>query len=365
MSLWTNMVKATGNSLAGAAEDGIVTGDVTGWLDTGSYSLNALISGSIYGGWPMGKVSALNAAQAAGKTFFLLTTIKAFLDNNPEGAVFYFESESAISKDMLVERGIDVSRVFMIPVVTVQEFRNQAIKILDAYIESDKKRENRPPMIMCLDSLGMLSTSKEIEDTAEGKDTRDMTRTQIIKATFRVLTLKLGTANVPLLMTNHVYASMDMYSPPVISGGSGLLYAASTLVGLSKRKLKDGSEQVGTDIRCNLYKSRFTKETAQTFVALYYDRGLDRYYGLLEIAEAAGVFKKDGTRYLMPDGSKQFGTTINKNPEKFYNKETLDLIDAKCKELFCYGSSSSGNVEELVDVIDEETGEVLTQSNEE
>jgi RecA/RadA recombinase len=363
MGVFDDLMKSTKNDLGGLASKGVITGDSTSWLDTGSYALNALISGSIYGGFPMGKVSGLNAPQAAGKTFFLLTTVKEFLDKNPTGAVFYFESESAVSKQMLEERGIDTKRVYVLPVTTIQEFRNQAIKILDGYKASGKTREDRPPMIMCLDSLGMLSTSKEVEDIAEGKDTRDMTRTQLIKGAFRVLTLKLGEVDVPLILTNHVYASMDMYSPPVISGGSGILYAASTLIGLSKRKLKEGTEQIGNDIRCTLYKSRFTKETSQVFVGLHYDTGLDRYHGLLDIAEATGVFVKDGTRFSV-NGKKVFGTTIAKNPEEYFTKEVLDLIDSKCKKEFCYGQ---GKTEETIDEvlgraeapIDEETGEIL------
>jgi len=144
----------------------------------------------------------------SGKSFAALTAVKLFLDANPGGYCMYFESESAISKDMIESRGIDTSRIAIVPVVTVQEFRTSAVKILDKYIESDKKRENRPPLLFVLDSLGMLSTTKEIEDTAEGSETKDMTRSQIIKAAFRVLTLKLGRANVTMLVTTHTFACL-------------------------------------------------------------------------------------------------------------------------------------------------------------
>ena len=80
--------------------------------------------------------------------------------------------------------------MIIVPVTTVQEFRTQAIKILDKYLE--QKEEDRKPMMFCLDSLGMLSTTKEIEDSEAGKETRDMTRAQqVVKSIFRVLTLKL------------------------------------------------------------------------------------------------------------------------------------------------------------------------------
>ena len=341
---WSNVKKLSGNELAQAAADGVVAGDSSGFLDSGCYSLNALISGSIYGGYPTGKITAVAGPESSGKSFLVLQATKLFLDKNPDGAVFYFESESAMSKKMIESRGIDSSRMIILPVVTLQEFRTQAVKILDAYIESEKDPKNRPPMLFILDSLGNLSTSKEIEDTAAGSETRDMTRAQIAKAAFRVLTLKLGAANVPLLVTNHIYASMSTYAPAEMSGGSGLKYAGSTILFLSKRKLAEGTERIGNDIRIKAMKSRFTIENSEVVAALKYESGLDRYYGLVEIALASGVFQKDGTRILLPDGRKVFQTTINRNPEDYFTKEILDAIDAACPKVFCYGQ---GSAEEL------------------
>ena len=114
--------------------------------------------------------------------------VKSFLDSDPNAGVIYFESESAITRQMIVDRGIDPKRMVMMFVTTVQQFRTQAIRVLDMYL--DKDEADRQPMFLCLDSLGMLSTTKEVEDTAEGKETRDMTRGQVLKAAFRVLTLK-------------------------------------------------------------------------------------------------------------------------------------------------------------------------------
>lgn len=201
-----SILKAAGNDYAAVAADGVEAGDILGFIDTGAYSLNAVISGSIYGGWPIGKVSMLAGDPSAGKTFSLLTTCKVFLDNDPDNVVVYFESESAISKDMLVGRGIDVKRFILMPVTTVQEFRTQAIKILDHYIENREK--GKAKLLIGLDSLGMLSTSKEMEDTATGSETRDLTRPAIVKSAFRVITLKLGRAQVPLIVTNHTYSCL-------------------------------------------------------------------------------------------------------------------------------------------------------------
>ena len=332
-----DIIKETGNEYAGLVSDGIDSADVTSFIDTGSYSFNALLSGTIYGGMPSNKITAIAGEAATGKTFFALGICKAFLDKDPEAGIIYFESESAISKEMIESRGIDSKRMVIVPVATVQEFRSQSIKILDKYIEQSEK--NRKPLMFVLDSLGMLSTTKEMEDTAAGKETRDMTRSQIVKSTFRVLTLKLGKANIPMIMTNHTYDVIgSMFPQKEMGGGSGLKYAASSIIYLGKRKDKEGTEVVGNIIHCKNFKSRLTKENAQIDVKLTYKKGLDKYYGLIELGEEAGIFKKVSTRYEMPDGSKVFGKNINDNPEKYFTKEVLDKIDEQAKRKFQYGS---------------------------
>jgi RecA/RadA recombinase len=333
-----DIIKDVGNEYATLVSDGIDSADVTNFIDTGSYSFNALLSGSIFGGLADNKITAIAGEAATGKTFFALGICKNFLDKNKEAGVIYFESESAISKEMIVSRGVDATRMVIIPVATVQEFRNQSIKVLDKYLEQPE--DKRKPLMLVLDSLGMLSTTKEMEDTAEGKETRDMTRSQIVKSTFRVLTLKLGRAKVPMIMTNHTYDVIgSMYPQKEMGGGSGLKYAASSIIYLGKRKEKDAdNEVIGNIIHCKNYKSRLTKENAQIDVRLTYKSGLDRYYGLLEIAEEAGIFKKVSTRYEMPDGTKVFGKSINDEPEKYFTKEILKQIDETTKKKFLYGA---------------------------
>ena len=221
-----DLARETGNELAQLVSKGVIGGDVDSYIDTGSYMLNALLSGSIYKGAPGNKTTTFAGEEATGKTFFLLGIIRQFLDDNLNGGVMYFESEAAVSKQMIEDRGIDSKRMHCIPVSTLQEFRFQALKILGKYVEA--KPADRPPMIICLDSLGMLSTTKEMEDTAEGKETKDMTRAQIAKATFRVLALKLGKAKVPLFVTNHTYAVIGNMFPTREMGGGCLVSVSYT-----------------------------------------------------------------------------------------------------------------------------------------
>ena len=337
MDFLKDIIKETGNEYATLVSEGVEAGDVDSFIDTGSYTLNALLSGSINGGLPANKITAIAGEAATGKTFFALGIVKNFLDKNKDAGVIYFESESALTKDLVEARGVDSTRMVIVPVATVQEFRHQSIKVIDKYLEQDE--DKRKPIMFVLDSLGMLSTTKEMTDTAEGKETRDMTRSQIVKAAFRVLTLKLGKAKVPMIMTNHTYDVIgSMFPQKEMGGGSGLKYAASNIVYLSKRKEKDGKEIIGNVIHCKNYKSRLTKENAMIDVRLTYDKGLDQHYGLLDLAIKHGIFKSVSTRVELPDGSKQYAKTINNEPTKFYTKEVLAKIDEAAKREFLYGA---------------------------
>ena len=335
-----DIIKSTGNEYASLVEDGVEAGDVESFIQTGSYVFNALLSGSIHGGLPANKITALAGESATGKTYFLMGSVKNFLDANPDAGVIYFESESAITKQMVIDRGIDAKRMVIVPVTTVQEFRTQAIKVIDTYLAQNEA--DRKPIFLCLDSLGMLSTSKEVADSSDGKETRDMTRAQVLKAAFRVLTLKLGKAKIPMVVTNHTYDVVgSMFPTKEMGGGSGLKYAASTIIYLSKKKEKDGTEVVGNIVHCKNHKSRLTIENKMVDVRLTYDKGLDKYYGLLELAEKYDIFKKVSTRYELPDGSKQFGKTILNDPETYFTDEIMKRLDEAANKEFKYGGENS------------------------
>ena len=337
MNFLSDIVKEIDNEYAGLVSDGVAAGDTAAYIDTGSYIFNALVSGSIYGGIPSNKITALAGESSTGKTFYCLGIVKHFLDMDPDAGVIYFESESAISRDMIESRKIDSKRMVIVPVTTVQEFRQQAIKIIDKYLQMPE--ESRQPMMFVLDSLGMLSTSKEIEDTEAGKETRDMTRAQVVKSIFRVLTLKLGKANVPMIVTNHTYDVVGAYVPTKeMGGGSGLKYAASTIIYLSKKKEKDGKEVIGNIIKAKTAKSRLSKENSEVETRLYYDdRGLDRYYGLLELGEKYGVFQRVGNRIKVGESS-VYPKSILADPEKYFTPEVMVRLDKAAEQEFSYGS---------------------------
>lgn len=341
MNFLKQIVKESGNKFASIVEDGIDGADVAGFVDTGSYAFNALLSGSLYGGVADNKIIALAGESATGKTYFTLGIVAQFLKNNPEGMVLYFDSEQAVTSDMFEGRGVDSKRVAVFPVATIEEFKTQCVSIVDKILEMDESE--RKPMMIVLDSLGMLSTEKEMNDSAEGKNVRDMTRAQGVKATFRVLTMKLGKARIPLVMTNHTYDVVGAYVPTKeMGGGSGLKYAASTIVYLSKKKEKNADgDVIGNIIHCKLYKSRLTKENQMVDVQLNYDSGLNRYYGLVDIAMNHGIFKKVSTRIELPDGTTAFEKNINENPEKYFTAEVMKRLEEAVAKEFKYGTASS------------------------
>ncbi len=336
MDFLKDIVKEIGDDYTQLAAD---ISDSEQYVDTGSLVFNGLLSGSIFGGVCSNKITAIAGESSTGKTFFALAVAKNFLDTNPDAYTLYFDTESSITRSLLESRGIDTKRFVVINVVTIEEFRTKALKAVDKYLQMPI--EDRKPCMFVLDSLGMLSTEKEITDALNDKQVRDMTKSQLVKGAFRMLTLKLGQANVPLIVTNHTYDVIGAYVPTKeMGGGSGLKYAASTIIYLSRKKEKDGKEVVGNIIKAKTAKSRLSKENKQVDIRLYFDeRGLDKYYGLLELGEIGGLWKNVAGRYEI-NGKKLYAKQIYANPEEYFTPEVMQALDETAQKEFSYGTSS-------------------------
>ena len=334
MDFLKEIVKEIGDEYTQLASD--IEGEEQ-FIDTGSYIFNGLVSGSIHGGVSSNKITAIAGESSTGKTFFSLAVVKNFLDNNPDGYCLYFDTEAAVNKGLLESRGVDLRRTVVVNVVTIEEFRSKALRAVDIYLKTPI--EDRKPCMFVLDSLGMLSTEKEIRDALDDKQVRDMTKSQLVKGAFRMLTLKLGQANIPLIVTNHTYDVIGSYVPTKeMGGGSGLKYAASTIIYLSKKKEKDGKEIIGNIIKAKTHKSRLSKENQQVDIRLYYDeRGLDKYYGLLELGELGGMWKNVAGRYEM-NGKKIYGKEILKNPTEYFTDDIMEQLDIIARQQFAYGN---------------------------
>ena len=334
MDFLKDIVKEIGDDYTQLASD---ISDSEQFIDTGSLVFNGLVSGSIFGGVSSNKITAIAGESSTGKTFFALAVAKNFLDTNPDAYVLYFDTESSITRSLLESRDIDTKRFVVINVVTIEEFRTKALKAIDIYLKTDI--QDRKPCMFVLDSLGMLSTEKEIRDALDDKQVRDMTKSQLVKGAFRMLTLKLGQANVPLIVTNHTYDVIGAYVPTKeMGGGSGLKYAASTIIYLGKKKEKDGKEVVGNIIKAKTAKSRLSKENKTVEIRLYFDhRGLDRYYGLLELGEIGGLWKNVAGRYEI-GGKKIYAKQILSDPDTYFTDDVMQALDEIAQSEFSYGS---------------------------
>ena len=335
MDFLKEIVKEVGGEYTQLAAD---INDSETYVDTGSYIFNGLVSGSIFGGVSGNKITAIAGESSTGKTFFSLAVVKNFLDSNPDGYCLYFDTEAAVNKSLLADRGIDLNRLVVVNVVTIEDFRSKALKAVDIYLK--KSDAERKPCMFVLDSLGMLSTEKEITDALNDKQVRDMTKSQLVKGAFRMLTLKLGQANIPMIVTNHTYDVIGSYVPTKeMGGGSGLKYAASTIIYLSKKKEKDGKEVIGNIIKAKTHKSRLSKENKTVEIRLFYDdRGLDRYYGLLELGEIGGLWKNVAGRYEI-GGKKIYAKQILSDPDTYFTDQVMQALDEIAKKEFSYGEN--------------------------
>jgi RecA/RadA recombinase len=368
-----NFFKKMADSVKNSAimADAVGSGEFTGCIDTGCLILNALVSGSIFGGIQNNKTTTLAGDPSTGKTFIAMSILNEYLKNNPEAGALQMDTESAMTNEMMIKRGIYTDRVILNEPITVEDFRDTVINTLDAY----NTEEEKPSMMMILDSLGQLSTRAEhkyMEETDEKKrNTKDMTRERLIKACFRIIRRRLADAKVPMIVTNHIYSSQGGYGPAkVISGGSGLLYTADCILMLTKAKEEDknavslidkGKEYSGVTIKVNTYKSRLSRENKTVQIRVSYTKGLDKYYGLLPLAEKYGVITKEGNRYLLADGRKVFGKEINENPETIYTAEILAKIDEAAKKEFCYGEGEGPRPDEIDEVDVEDSAESITE----
>lgn len=341
-NFFKNYAKSMKNELATIVGEQGMIGDCEEFLDTGSYMLNAIMSADLFKGIPKNKTIAIASDSGIGKSFFCVSIAREFQKNFPNGYVVYYETENAFTSKMFEERGIDLDRLLYVPIGVVEQFRHESTKFVKDYNELPE--EEKVPFIMILDSIGNLSTEKEYEDAISGANKTDMTKGRLVKSALRTLKMELSKANAPLIMTNHVYSEIGtMYPQEVMTGGKGPLFLSDVVLFLSKRKDKEGTVQVGNFITARARKSRFTKENSSVEIYLNFKTGINKYHGLLPFAEKAGVYKRIGNRYEVPDGRKLYEKQIMANPQEFFTQEVLEKINEYIHEEFSYG----GYTEEL------------------
>lgn len=328
---------------------------IADWISTGNFALNTLISGNPNRGFPSGRILQLAGPHSTGKTFINLEIVRAAQQQGY--FIVYYDTEFAQDKESLEDRGIDIERLLYVPVDTVENLSTSMLNVIDQVADGEK-------VLIVVDSIGNLSTTKELQDMTDANDKRDMTRAQKLKALFRTVTLKCGLKNIPLIIVNHVYASVGSYFPSnTVGGGSGSLYASSTIIELSKSQDKEGTDIVGAMITCKSLKNRFAKEKKKVQINIKFDAGMDPYSGLLDLAEASGVLPKSSTgRYEWDDkkltrkaaSSPEVLSAILKDPtflrylevEFKYSSGVEDLIEGNGEEQDISAVEAIGKIEE-------------------
>ena len=341
------------------------------YIGTGNYHLNALFSGDIFKGLPSNKGVAVSGESGVGKTFFMLNIAREA--QRLGYYIIYYDSEGAIDIDSIKSFEIDATRFDHQPISDLVKFRTSITTLIKKLVEAKEKGYDLPKIAIFLDSLGMLATTKEIDDAISGNTAADMTRAKMIRSLFRIITSDLSGLGIPLIFSNHVYASIGMFPTVNLSGGGGLVYAPSIIINLTKAKLKDGAIQTGIIVTASALKNRYVKPQSIK-LHIRWDRGMNPYVGMEEYIswDTCGIqkgniisekeydklnekdkpqareFEVNGEkRFFMPKETarnfivKHLGEGIH--PTKLFKKEVftdevLQQINEKCiKPKFSYG----------------------------
>ena len=333
--------------------------EVTEWIHTGNYHLNACISGSLFGGWPNNRACSVAGPSGTGKTYLMLNTIKRAIDMGY--SVIYYDSEAAVDREQMKKFGIDTTKVNYQPVNTVQDFRTSVTRITKKMQDAKAAGAELPKVMIILDSAGNLATAKEIEDASSGSDKSDMTRSKVLKSIFRIIMTPMADLKIPFLFTNHTYQTQDFISRQVAGGGTGPEYAASIVLFLNKAQLKEDGEKAGIVVSAQPNKNRFAKPQKIKF-HLHFSKGMNPYVGLENYVswETCGVDRgtidaKTGEKIVKKTARtwicKHLDHTVSNADfftETVFTEDVLKQLDEHIKPIFNY------NIEELDDInIDE------------
>lgn len=356
--------------------------EVDEWIPTGNYLLNAQISGTLFGGVPNSRSFGVMGDPGTGKSFFCLNVVREAQKIGYD--VIYCDTEGAIDKSSAQKFGIDMGKIRYQPIQTVSQFQTFVSNVLDLVKKAKGSGEN-PKILLVLDSLGMLSTDKELNDAMKGHNAADMgAKAKELRKLFRVITLDLTAAKIPLICTNHVYAGGGYVPTKESSGGDGPIFAMSVVSFLSKAQLKDGAgTKTGIIVTSTLKKSRFTIPEQVKF-HISFAHGMNPYVGLQDYVtwEACGIERgkfeevkgADGkkTQVFKPSASstrwgvKHLGKTVASTElftDKVFTQEVLEQLDVNViKDKFKFPEINDHS--ELLDSMDDMGEDENTSTNE-
>lgn len=246
------------------------------------------------------------------KTLFCLVSAAAYLKKYPDAICIFYDSEFGSPADYFRTAGIDPSRVLHSPITNMEELRTELANQLNEIKRGDR-------VIIVVDSLGNLASSKEIKDAEDGSEKADMTRAKVAKSLFRIVTPHLRLKDIPMLVVAHTYDTMEMYSKKVVSGGTGIYYSADNVYIVGRQQDKDGKDLLGYDFIINVDKSRYVKEKSKIPISVSNTSGIKKWSGLLDLAVEGGyITKPNQMTYLVQGMEDKFKRTeLDNNGEIF------------------------------------------------
>ena len=331
--------------------------NVDGWLDTGSMVLNGIVSGSLFGGIPKNRMTLLAGPSMTGKSFILQ---KILANAQKEGLIpVIFDSENAIDKDGAAALGLDVSKVKYVPVFSIEECRNT---IYD-FLMKVKEKGQEGKFIIAIDSLGNMESQLQIGRMTKNNVSADMgSRAKAMKTLLRTCTQLSGLTKTTILATNHIYEDPSAMFPTLVKampGGTAAVYLPSVTIQLARKPVKEDKNTdgklaalqksySGVILRALTVKNRFIKQYLQGEMYLSFERGLNKYYGLLDLAVGLGAVIQSGATYQLPDGTKLGYYSKWKDDTELWDNTIVPVIEEKIKSEWKYGNKINDDVPEEI-----------------
>ena len=279
-------------------------------IPTSIPAINIALSGKLDGGLTPGLTMWAGPSKHF-KTAFSLLMAKSYLDKYPDAALLFYDSEFGTPQSYFDSFGIDTERVIHTPLTNIEQIKFDIMTQLEGVERGDH-------LIIIIDSIGNLASKKEVDDALEGKSVADMSRAKQIKSLFRMVTPHLSLKDIPMIVVNHTYKTMELYSKDVVGGGTGSYYSADNIFILGRQQDKDGTELMGYNFIINVEKSRYVREKSKIPVSVKFDGGISRWSGLLDMALESGHIIKPSNGWY----SKVDGDTGEVEDKKYRIKET-------------------------------------------
>lgn len=246
--------------------------------------LNIAFSGELDGGMTPG-LTVIAGESKSFKSALSLFCMKAYMDKYPKAIAIFYDTEFGITNDYLKTFGIDPKRVLHIPVEHIEQLKFDIMKKLESIKRGDK-------IFFLVDSIGQISSKKEVDDTNDEKSVTDMTRAKSLRSMLKLVTIQLTKKDIPCIMVNHVYKTQEMYAKTVIPGGTAVMYSSNQIFVISRSQEKDGDELTGYKFTITIEKSRFIREKSKLPLNVSFTNGISKWSGLFDLALESGHITK-------------------------------------------------------------------------